>query len=127
MIYWSRYPQPKEQSQDFLNFSYKHASSAEVEMTSYALLALTIGSQSIAAGFIVPIVMWLTRQRNAQGGFSSTQVLFKNMCKLLLKFFLGRSEKVKNGFNLQHKILLRDFFYISPHLLSVSKLKKSAV
>eukprot|EP00105_Crassostrea_gigas_P026706 XP_011447751.1 PREDICTED: pregnancy zone protein [Crassostrea gigas] len=73
MIYWSRYPQPKEQSQDFLNFSYKHASSAEVEMTSYALLALTIGSQSIAAGFIVPIVMWLTRQRNAQGGFSSTQ------------------------------------------------------
>lgn len=98
MIYWSRYPQPKEQSQDFLDFSYKHASSAEVEMTSYALLALTVGNHSMAAGYIAPIVLWLTRQRNAQGGFSSTQVLFKNMCKLFPNFFRGRSERIKKRF-----------------------------
>lgn len=98
MIYWSRYPQPKEQSQDFLDFSYKHASSAEVEMTSYALLALTVGNQSMAAGYIAPIVLWLTRQRNAQGGFSSTQVLLKNMCKLFPNFFRGRSERIKKRF-----------------------------
>lgn len=98
MIYWSRYTQPKKQSQDFLDFSYKLASSAEVEMTSYALLALTVGNHSMAAGYIGPIVMWLTRQRNAQGGFSSTQVLFKNMCILFLNFFLGPSEIAKKGF-----------------------------
>lgn len=98
MIYWSRYPQPKKQSQDFLDFSYKHASSAEVERTSYALLALTVGNQSIAAGYIVPINMWLTRQRHAQGGFSSTQVLFLICVNFFLTFFLERSEIVKKGF-----------------------------
>lgn len=86
MIYWSRDPQPREGSQ--ADFSYKHASSAEVEMTSYALLAFTVGNQSKVVDYIEPIVMWLTRQRNAQGGFRSTQVLLKNICvKCFLIFF----------------------------------------
>lgn len=85
MVYWSRDPEPKKKSQ--ADFFYKHASSAEVEMTSYALLAFTAGNQSDAVRYSRPIVMWLITQRNAQGGFSSTQVFFKNMCKMVLNFF----------------------------------------
>lgn len=86
MVYWSRDPQPKEESQ--ADFSYKHATSAEVEMTSYALLAFTVRNQYKAVGFVRPIVMWLTRQRNAQGGFSSTQVLLNKYVKMFLNFFI---------------------------------------
>lgn len=43
-------------------------------MTSYALLAYTVGNQPEAVINSKPIVMWLSKQRNAQGGFSSTQV-----------------------------------------------------
>ncbi|XP_043910701.1 C3 and PZP-like alpha-2-macroglobulin domain-containing protein 8 [Protopterus annectens] len=44
--------------------------SAEVEMTAYALLTYTyLGDVAIA----LPVVKWLSQQRNALGGFSSTQ------------------------------------------------------
>jgi len=40
-------------------------------MTGYALLTFThTKNQSVA----LPIVKWLSRKRNAMGGFSSTQV-----------------------------------------------------
>jgi prenyltransferase beta subunit len=53
---------------------YRRASSADVEMTAYALMAsiVRMGRSNIAA--LTPIVQWLTKQRNANGGFSSTQV-----------------------------------------------------
>lgn len=86
MVYWSRDPQPKKESQ--ADFFYKHASSAEVEMTSYALLAFTVGNQSGAVSYSRPIAMWLITQRNAQGGFSSTQVLLNKYVKMFLNFFI---------------------------------------
>ncbi|XP_071825339.1 C3 and PZP-like alpha-2-macroglobulin domain-containing protein 8 isoform X2 [Apostichopus japonicus] len=44
--------------------------SAEVEMTAYALLTFA-AKRDIA--YSLPIVKWLTKQRNSLGGFSSTQ------------------------------------------------------
>ena len=67
--------------------------SADVEMSSYALMAhlhmhsaAAEQSQGVSAG--LPIVRWLSAQRNAQGGFSSTQV-----CVLVLNV-LGCWERV---------------------------------
>ncbi|KAM6474043.1 LOW QUALITY PROTEIN: ovostatin-like [Liasis olivaceus] len=71
-LHWERDDRPPaEQSPSF----YPRASSAEVEMTSYVLLALltlpnitpeqmTISSQ---------IVQWMSQQQNPNGGFSTTQ------------------------------------------------------
>ncbi|XP_053147686.1 C3 and PZP-like alpha-2-macroglobulin domain-containing protein 8 isoform X2 [Hemicordylus capensis] len=44
--------------------------SAEVEMTAYALLTYTALGDVASA---LPVVKWLSQQRNALGGFSSTQ------------------------------------------------------
>lgn len=56
--------------------------SAEVEMTAYALLTYTVLGDVASA---LPVVKWLSQQRNALGGFSSTQV---SLCKgeLMLPF-----------------------------------------
>ncbi|XP_075857344.1 C3 and PZP-like alpha-2-macroglobulin domain-containing protein 8 [Microcebus murinus] len=48
----------------------KSVASAEVEMTAYALLTYTLLGDVAAA---LPVVKWLSQQRNALGGFSSTQ------------------------------------------------------
>jgi len=47
--------------------------SAEVEMTAYGLLTYTLLGDVASA---LPVVKWLSQQRNALGGFSSTQVPF---------------------------------------------------
>ncbi|KAL5004832.1 hypothetical protein ScPMuIL_018288 [Solemya velum] len=74
LMYWSRTeeqkpPQPQNQN-------YYRAPSIEIEMTSYALLAMiNIEDQldSSLLGQASNVVLWLTRQRNPWGGFSSTQ------------------------------------------------------
>ena len=48
--------------------------SAEIEITSYALLALLTRDKYAPINNVMPIVRWLTKQRNAYGGFTSTQV-----------------------------------------------------
>lgn len=45
--------------------------SAEVEMTAYGLLTYTLLGDVASA---LPVVKWLSQQRNSLGGFSSTQV-----------------------------------------------------
>lgn len=52
--------------------------SAEVEMTAYGLLTYTLLGDVASA---LPVVKWLSQQRNALGGFSSTQVT--NLCYIL--------------------------------------------
>ncbi|XP_071167643.1 alpha-2-macroglobulin-like isoform X4 [Mytilus edulis] len=71
MKYWSR-TDKKEDSKKKQKWYYT-AVSAEVEMTAYALLAHVTGEQQDAATNARPMVMWLTKQRNPRGGFSSTQ------------------------------------------------------
>lgn len=47
--------------------------SADVETTAYALLATLLVSNDIMTDGL-PVVRWLSQQRNAHGGFGSTQV-----------------------------------------------------
>ena len=71
--------------------SYYQASSSDVEMSAYALMAyLHMGksrSQTIADA--LQIVQWLTKQRNAYGGFSSTQV-----SSVVMTYSLGRASQL---------------------------------
>ncbi|XP_013789741.1 pregnancy zone protein-like [Limulus polyphemus] len=48
--------------------------SMDIEIASYALLALMTSKGQDAVGNAQPIVLWLTSQINSQGGFMSTQV-----------------------------------------------------
>lgn len=50
--------------------------SIDVEMTSYSLL--TYLERNLIADSI-PVMKWLVKQRNAEGGFASTQVNIKNI------------------------------------------------
>jgi len=53
---------------------YYRLSPADVEMTSYVLLALLQSNNLSVVPLATPIVRWLSTQRNAYGGFASTQV-----------------------------------------------------
>ena len=67
---------------------YHRAPAADIEMTSYALMTYVLLAEDDPSliGEAMPIVRWLTKQRNALGGFASTQVireriyLFCNVC-----------------------------------------------
>ena len=67
---------------------YLRAPAADIEMTSYALMTYVLLAEDDPSliGEAMPIVRWLTKQRNAQGGFASTQVIreriysFCNVC-----------------------------------------------
>lgn len=60
-------------SNEYCRWYCRHPS-YDVEMTAYVLLAVVTagGTNVISDG--LPIVKWLTSQRNAYGGWSSTQV-----------------------------------------------------
>jgi hypothetical protein len=68
--YWAaNATDPKEETPSYY---YNSPRPVDVEMTAYALLTRVLRDE-IAEG--VPIVRWLTSKRNANGGWSSTQVL----------------------------------------------------
>lgn len=72
-IHWTRPQQPKESTEYFYQ---PRAPSAEVEMTSYVLLAYLTTQSTLSQEeltYATFIVKWITRQQNSQGGFSSTQ------------------------------------------------------
>eukprot|EP00794_Sanderia_malayensis_P009950 gene9950-10970_t len=65
---------PKEDKKDGVFYSpYRQARSADIEMTSYALLSLLPENDKSKALDSVDIVRWLAAQRNSLGGWSSTQ------------------------------------------------------
>nr|XP_034953122.1 ovostatin-like [Zootoca vivipara] len=71
-LYWEREDKPPaEESPSF----YPRASSFEVEIAAYVLLALLTGTTPTPAQLTTAsqIVLWLTKQQNPYGGFSSTQ------------------------------------------------------
>ncbi|XP_066273833.1 alpha-2-macroglobulin-like isoform X2 [Branchiostoma lanceolatum] len=74
-VHWEREVQPGKptEASDTWFRPYHKSPSAEVEMTSYALLAYMATGEREALVKGLPIVRWLTQQRNAYGGFSSTQ------------------------------------------------------
>ena len=68
-----------EQPKPVNSWYYYSAPSAEVEMTSYALLATLEYYREDAISRAQPIAFWLSNQQSAFGGFSSTQVDFQWM------------------------------------------------
>ncbi|GFO36086.1 alpha-2-macroglobulin-like protein [Plakobranchus ocellatus] len=69
-MYWTR---GKSQPPATNTWFYQAAPSAEVEMTSYALMSYLQLYQDQAVKMSHKISMWLNRQRNSFGGFASTQ------------------------------------------------------
>ncbi|XP_040504344.1 ovostatin [Gallus gallus] len=71
-VYWQRENKPP--AEHFPAF-YSHAPSAEIEMTSYVLLALLNKAELTPddLSYISRIVYWLVKQQNPYGGFSSSQ------------------------------------------------------
>lgn len=72
-VHWTRPQKPKAPVEHFYQ---TQAPSAEVEMTSYVLLAhLTAQPAPTSEELIAAsrIVKWITKQQNSHGGFSSTQ------------------------------------------------------
>lgn len=77
LLYWEREKKPA--AEIFPSF-YSRASSAEIEITSYVLLA-SIRQSKLSREQLVDasqMAQWLVRQQNYHGGFSSTQVTFIN-------------------------------------------------
>ncbi|XP_038615592.1 ovostatin-like [Tachyglossus aculeatus] len=71
-VHWEREEKP---SVEVLPFFFPRAPSAEVEITSYILLAI-LSKPSLTAedlSYASQIVQWVAKQQNAYGGFSSTQ------------------------------------------------------
>ncbi|XP_036313280.1 alpha-2-macroglobulin isoform X6 [Pipistrellus kuhlii] len=72
-VHWTRPQKPKAQMEHFYQ---PQAPSAEVEMTSYVLLAHLLAQPAPTSEELTSashIVKWITKQQNSQGGFSSTQ------------------------------------------------------
>ncbi|XP_023372853.1 alpha-2-macroglobulin isoform X2 [Otolemur garnettii] len=72
-VHWERPQEPRAQVEHFHNHQ---APSAEVEMTSYVLLAHLTAQPAPTAEELnsaMHIMKWLTKQQNSRGGFSSTQ------------------------------------------------------
>ncbi|NWH53133.1 OVOS protein, partial [Fregata magnificens] len=71
-VYWQRENKPP--AEHFPDF-YPRAPSAEIEMTSYVLLALLNKAKLTPEdlSYIARIVHWLVKQQNPYGGFSSSQ------------------------------------------------------
>nr|XP_003201105.2 C3 and PZP-like alpha-2-macroglobulin domain-containing protein 8 [Danio rerio] len=71
--HWSLTGRTETDEDTFMGFSdglSQSVVSAEVEMTAYGLLTYTLLGDVASA---LPVVKWLSQQRNALGGFSSTQ------------------------------------------------------
>ncbi|NWQ81429.1 OVOS protein, partial [Columbina picui] len=71
-LYWQRENKPPA---DYFPVFYSRAPSAEIEMTSYVLLALLNRTKLTPEdlSYISRIVHWLVKQQNPYGGFSSSQ------------------------------------------------------
>nr|BAJ05271.1 alpha-2-macroglobulin [Diadumene lineata] len=75
LMHWEKKEKPEKPSQDlFWQPPYHRSASTNIEMTSYALMAMIDdGTDTKAIADAMPIIRWITKQRNGQGGFSSTQ------------------------------------------------------
>ncbi|XP_068740975.1 alpha-2-macroglobulin-like isoform X2 [Montipora capricornis] len=77
LMHWEKVKEvstPRENGFRWWN-PYNRARGADIEMTAYALMTYTLLAETDSSliGQAMPIVKWLTKQRNALGGFASTQ------------------------------------------------------
>ena len=78
MTHWEKEKLKKTPpTDDFWWSPYYRAPAADIEMTAYALMTYILRADDDLSliGDAMSIVRWLSKQRNALGGFSSTQVI----------------------------------------------------
>uniref|UniRef100_A0A8C3L445 OVOS protein n=1 Tax=Chrysolophus pictus TaxID=9089 RepID=A0A8C3L445_CHRPC len=94
-VYWQRENKPP--AEHFPAF-YSRAPSAEIEMTSYVLLALLNKAKLTPddLSYISRIVYWLVKQQNPYGGFSSSQDTVVALQALALYGYLTFSKESSN-------------------------------
>ncbi|NXT54954.1 OVOS protein, partial [Pluvianellus socialis] len=94
-VHWQRENKPP--AEHFPVF-YSRAPSAEVEMTSYALLAFLNKDKLTPedSSYISRIVHWLVKQQNPYGGFSSSQDTVVALQALAQYGYLTFSKKIHN-------------------------------
>ncbi|XP_047140666.1 murinoglobulin-1 isoform X2 [Hydra vulgaris] len=104
MVHWEETKVPETIKEPW----YYQALSTDIEQTSYVLLAmLTFGKSSVISD-VVPIVQWLSKQRNSLGGWSSTQdtVLAMQALSGFAEYSFGASQNmnivVKAGNSFTH-------------------------
>ena len=73
MKHWEE-PKEEDDKNTTPSWWYYQARSTDIEQTAYALLAVLEMGGKGAISDSVPIVRWLSKQRNGLGGWSSTQV-----------------------------------------------------
>ncbi|XP_020628880.1 alpha-2-macroglobulin-like isoform X2 [Orbicella faveolata] len=76
LVHWEKEKETKPTPSEYTWWNpYYRAPAADIEMTAYALMTYVLLAQDDVSliGEAMPIVRWLTKQRNALGGFSSTQ------------------------------------------------------
>ncbi|NWW45161.1 OVOS protein, partial [Pedionomus torquatus] len=94
-VHWQR--ENKPQAEHFPAF-YSRASSAEIEMASYVLLAWLNKAKLTPedSSYIFHIVHWLVKQQNPYGGFSSSQDTVVALQALAQYGYLTFSKKILN-------------------------------
>ena len=88
LMHWEKDKEtPPTPPGEFLS-PYYRAPAADIEMTAYALMTYVLLAEDDPSliGQAMPIVRWLTKQRNALGGFASTQVSRHRVATLCLVF-----------------------------------------
>lgn len=72
MKHWHK-AQTQTDSHHYWSPPHRQSNPIDIEMTSYALLVYAYNNQFTDG---LSVMKWITSQRNPQGGFGSTQVLF---------------------------------------------------
>ena len=75
MMHWEEQKSEDEKKEN--ERFYYQARSTDIEQTAYVLLAMLENGGGSTISEAVPIVKWLSKQRNGLGGWSSTQVCTK--------------------------------------------------
>jgi len=71
MTHWHEPESATTSSHHYWSPPHQQSKPIDIEMTSYALLVFAINSQFTEG---LPVMKWITKQRNPNGGFASTQV-----------------------------------------------------
>ena len=89
MKHWEE-PKDEDDENRATNRWYYQARSTDIEQTAYVLLAMLEKHGKEAISDAIPIVRWLSKQRNGLGGWSSTQVYFNEFTIFRIMFsFVG--------------------------------------
>jgi len=124
MCHWSNTKEDSDKSTQYR--PYYRPRSADVEITAYALLTLSLNKDTKNG---LPVVRWLSVQRNSLGGYASTQVN-RNILRLIDSNIMGSLWYIKDRGRLGTRGGTgegRPFSSSFPHSLSLFRLVDSNI